>query len=199
MPKADMIRGLTVEEFKKKVEGFHTNVAPGVLTGGYMVELGCRNLPPGILFEVICETGKCLPDAVQLLTPCTVGNQRLRIIDLGRYAVTFYDKYTGEGVRVYLNHNKLEKFPEVKAWFLNLKSKKEQDFQKMQDEVEKAGERIHDIEKVHVDPALFRNKVKKINRLCPICNEMYQSEKPYCPACGPGPGRLPGYFTKLTN
>jgi formylmethanofuran dehydrogenase subunit E len=199
LEKTAKIRGLTVEEYKKKVEGFHTNVAPGVLTGGFMVELGCRNLPKGILFEVICETGKCLPDAVQLLTPCTIGNQRMRIIDLGRYAVTFYDKYTGEGVRVSIDRNKLEKFPEIKAWFLNLKSKKEQDFQKLQDEVEKAGEEIHSIEKVQVEPALFKSKPKKVNRLCPVCNEMYQSERPYCPACGQGPGRQPGYYKRKSD
>jgi formylmethanofuran dehydrogenase subunit E len=193
----DKIRGRTVEEYKKLVEGFHTNIAPGVLTGGFMVELGCRNLPPGILFEVICETAKCLPDAVQLLTPCTVGNQRLKIIDLGRYAVTFYNKYTGEGVRVYLDHTALEKWPEIKAWFLNLKSKNEQDFQKLQDEVEKSGESIHKIEKVQVEPGYFGKKPHKTNKLCPICNEMYQSDKSCCPACGPGPERQTGYFKKI--
>jgi hypothetical protein len=38
------------------------------------------------------------PDAVQILTPCTVGNGWMRILNLGRYAVTLNDKFTGEGV-----------------------------------------------------------------------------------------------------
>ncbi len=46
--------------------------------GGYGGS-GLRNLPPDILFNSLCETNKCLPDAVQLLTPCTVGNGWLKV------------------------------------------------------------------------------------------------------------------------
>jgi formylmethanofuran dehydrogenase subunit E len=68
------------QDFKSMVEEFHSYAAPGVLIGGYMLEAAKKHLHEGTLFEVVVETRKCLPDAVQLLTPCTVGNNWMRII-----------------------------------------------------------------------------------------------------------------------
>lgn len=90
----------TFEEFKTMAERFHGYAAPGLLLGGYMVALAQRHLPEGTLFEAISETRKCLPDAVQLLSLCSMGNNWVKVRDMGRYAVTLYDKYTGRGVRV---------------------------------------------------------------------------------------------------
>lgn len=39
-----------------------------------MVDLACRHLTPGPIFYALCETPKCLPDSIQILTPCTLGN-----------------------------------------------------------------------------------------------------------------------------
>ncbi|HPJ40559.1 MAG TPA: formylmethanofuran dehydrogenase subunit E family protein, partial [Spirochaetota bacterium] len=99
---------LTAEEYIEKGKSFHGSMAPGLLIGGFMVDYARKNLPGGEFFDVISETGHCLPDAVQLLTPCTIGNGWLKIIDTGRFAITFYDKSTGDGVRVYLDQKKLE-------------------------------------------------------------------------------------------
>jgi formylmethanofuran dehydrogenase subunit E len=60
------------------VKSFHGYVAPGVVLGGVMVDLARRQLPPEVLFDAVCETRHCLPDAVQLLTPCTLGNGWLK-------------------------------------------------------------------------------------------------------------------------
>ena len=87
-------------EFVNRVREFHGFPAPGVVLGGIMVDLVLKNLPPDILFDALCETSKCLPDAVQLLTPCTVGNGWLTIRDWGRFALALYDKKTGTGIRV---------------------------------------------------------------------------------------------------
>ena len=70
------------------------------------------------------ETAKCLPDAVQILTPCSTGNRWMKVLDLGRYAVTLYDKFTGEGWRVHMDGARLEAWPEIRSWFLKLKPKK---------------------------------------------------------------------------
>ena len=61
----------TFDEFSTLVESFHGSAAPGVLVGGVMVEAAKSRLPEGILFDALTETRACLPDAVQLLTPCT--------------------------------------------------------------------------------------------------------------------------------
>ena len=84
--------------------------------------LAIRNLPDGVLYDAICETRSCLPDAIQLLTPCTMGNGWLKIIHLGRFALTLYDKQNYEGVRVFLDAEKVEAWPEIKAWYFKLKT-----------------------------------------------------------------------------
>ncbi len=46
-----------------------------------MVDLALKNLPKGEFFDALCETPACLPDAVQLLTPCTVSNGWLKVVN----------------------------------------------------------------------------------------------------------------------
>jgi formylmethanofuran dehydrogenase subunit E len=38
--------------------------------------------------------------------------------------MTLYDKRTREGVRVFLDAKKVENWPEIKAWYLKLKPKR---------------------------------------------------------------------------
>ncbi|MDR2727356.1 MAG: formylmethanofuran dehydrogenase subunit E family protein, partial [Deltaproteobacteria bacterium] len=108
----------TFEEFKAQAAAFHGYPAPGLLLGGYMVAMAKRALPEGTLFEALIETKKCLPDAVQLLTLCSIGNGWMKVINLGKYAVSLFDKYSGEGFRVHLDTGKLAPYPEIRAWFL---------------------------------------------------------------------------------
>ena len=126
------------KEYVERVRSFHSHPAPGVLVGGFMVDLACRHLPAGVLTDALCETAKCLPDAVQILTPCTIGNGWLKIVDLGRFAITLYDKETGEGVRVAVDPIPLEGWPEIRDWFYKFKSKKEQDLDVLMAEIEQA-------------------------------------------------------------
>ena len=62
------------DDYLQMIRSFHGHVAPGMLLGGFMVDLAYRTRPPGQFFDAICETRPCLPDAIQLLTPCTIGN-----------------------------------------------------------------------------------------------------------------------------
>jgi formylmethanofuran dehydrogenase subunit E len=103
------------EEYLEKAAAFHGNPAPGLILGGYMVELAKSRLPEGCIFDAIVETPKCLPDAVQLLTLCSYGNGWMKIVNLGRYAVSLYDKFTGKGVRVFLDSEKLKSWPEIES------------------------------------------------------------------------------------
>ena len=86
------ICGLTFDQYIEKIKGFHGHVAPGMVLGGFMVDLAYRNLPDGEFFDAVCETRACLPDAIQILTPCTVGNGWLKIVNLGRFALSFFEK-----------------------------------------------------------------------------------------------------------
>ncbi len=163
----------TYEEYFDMVKSFHGNPAPGLIIGGFMVDLAMKNLPEGEFFDAICETPVCLPDAVQLLTPCTVGNGWLSIVPFGRFAVTLYEKYTGAGVRVYLDMEKLNKWPEIHDWYLKKKKKSEQDKDLLFAQIREAGHELFSIQKVQVDPEKVRRKRMGSVGFCPVCGEAY--------------------------
>ena len=174
----------TFEEFSRLAARFHGYAAPGLLVGGYMVELGKRSLPAGTLFEVVVETPKCLPDAVQLLTLCSIGNQRLKIHNLGRYAVTLFDKNTGEGVRVSLSRDKLAAFPEFRAWLFKEKAKREQDEARLLAEIEAAGDSVCEVTRVTIKPEFMGHKHMGSVACCPRCGEGYPTDDgPVCRGC----------------
>jgi formylmethanofuran dehydrogenase subunit E len=81
-----------IEEYIRLVQSFHGFAAPGVVVGGFMVHPARTGIPEGMFFNAICETPTCLPDAIQLLAPCTRGNGRLKIMNFGRFALSFFDK-----------------------------------------------------------------------------------------------------------
>ncbi len=175
---------LTYNEFTEKIKAFHGTVAPGIVLGGFMVNLALENLPEGIFFDVICETKTCLPDAIQLLTPCSVGNGWLKILDLGRFAAVFYDKYTGEGIRIYLDQSKLNQWGEVKTWFLKLKPKDLQDTELIFKQMKEAGTSLFSIQEVKVHSKNLKKKKMGKTVTCPICDESYpESHGVVCRGC----------------
>jgi len=163
----------TYEEYVQLVTSFHGNVAPGLLIGGFIVDLALKNLPEGEFFDAICETPVCLPDSVQLLTPCTIGNGWLTILNFGKFAVTLFEKQTGEGVRVYLDMEKLKNWSEVYSWFMKLKTKKEQDSDLLMGQIKEAGHSILSMQKVRVEPEKIQRKKLGPVAICPSCGEAY--------------------------
>jgi formylmethanofuran dehydrogenase subunit E len=167
------IRTYTFEEFAGRVKAFHGFAAPGVLIGGFMVDLAYRHLPKEGLFDALCETPKCLPDAIQLLTPCTVGNSWLTVINLGRYALALYDKRTGHGVRVFVDPAKVDSWPEIKNWFFKLQPKKEQDEVLLVEQIREAGALICTVQNITVARRFVDKKHRGATTVCPRCKEAY--------------------------
>jgi formylmethanofuran dehydrogenase subunit E len=172
------------EEYVHLVKSFHGSLAPGLVIGGFIVDLALKNLPEGEFFDAICETPVCLPDAVQLLTPCTIGNGWLNVIDFGRFAVTLYDKSSGKGIRVYLDMEKLEAWLEVKSWYMKLKKKHEQDFDLLMSQIKEAGHGLLSMQTVYVEPKkLQRPKLGPV-AVCSACGEAYPvRDGARCRAC----------------
>jgi len=164
------------EEYLHLVKSFHGNLAPGLIIGGFIVDLAMKNLPEGEFFDAVCETPVCLPDAVQILTPCTIGNGWLSIVNFGRFAVTLYEKYTGKGVRVYLDTKKLEAWPEVCDWYLKKKKKNEQDSDLLLAQIKEAGHKLLSVQMVQVEPEKVRRKKMGPVGICPVCGEAYPSK-----------------------
>ncbi len=193
----------TFEEFKDIAARFHGYPAPGLLLGGYMVEQAKSLLPEGTIFDALVETKKCLPDAVQLLTLCSYGNGWMRVLNLGRYALALYDKYTGQGVRVHLDLDKLAAWPEIKAWYLKEKPKKEQDTKRLLAEIEAAGHHCCTAQPVQMPSGYLKRHSMGVIQACPACGEAYpardgavcrgcQGETPYCHPLAPCAARQAG-------
>jgi formylmethanofuran dehydrogenase subunit E len=49
---------------------------------------------------VFVETDRCLPDAIELVTGCRLGNRRLKHEDMGKMAATLVDLKTCRAIRV---------------------------------------------------------------------------------------------------
>ena len=163
----------TYEEYVDQVKRFHGHVAPGLLLGGFMVDLALKNLPEGEFFDALCETRACLPDAIQLLTPCTIGNGWLKVINMGRYAVTLYEKFGGAGIRVYVDASRIDAWPEFKAWYFKHKPKKEQDFDRLMAEIKDAGTNVLNMQTVQLDSDFIKVRRRKGFRVCVMCGEAY--------------------------
>lgn len=181
----------TFDEYLEKVRVFHGRVEPGMVAGGFMVGLAKENLPEGEFFDVICETAHCLPDAVQILTPCTIGNGWLRIIETSRFALTMHEKYKGEGIRVFMDLAKLDIWPEIRCWLLKEKPKHKLDMGLIIEEIREAETTIYSLERVRIKPEILQGKRKYGSGVapCPSCGEAYRSDLGnLCPACrGKGP------------
>ncbi len=180
-----MNRGnFNIERFCRQVEEFHGHVAPGVVVGGFMVNLARSYMPAGVLFDAISETASCLPDAVQLLTPCTIGNGWLRVFDFGRYAVTLYDKEGGRGFRVFLVPERIHEQSEIGAWFFKLKPKNEQNAELLMAQIKSAGETLCAVQPVHIRQEFLQKRSKGKIAVCPVCHEAYPVKDGWvCKAC----------------
>lgn len=189
------------EEFIEMARLFHNYPAPGLLIGGYMVAEAQRCMPEGTLYEAIAETSWCLPDAIQMLTPCTVGNGWMRIINFGIYAMSLFDKFTGEGVRVWLDLNKIPQDSEIRTWFLKSKSKQEQDSDLLRRQIGMAGPGILSIRPITLSKQQLSKRSKGVIAMCPVCKEAYpavhgsvcrscRGESPYVQVAGAPSGVL---------
>lgn len=152
MSASHVIGPYTIDEFIQAAGRFHGYAAPGLILGGFMVHEARGHIPEGVLFDAISETAWCLPDAVQMLTPCTVGNGWLRIFNLGLYAVSLFDKFTGKGVRVAVETDLLEPYPVIREWLFKLRPKKEQDSDRLREEIRMAGATICSVKDIALRP-----------------------------------------------
>jgi formylmethanofuran dehydrogenase subunit E len=148
-----------------------------------MVDLGISMLRKNMEADTIVETKHCLPDAVQLLTPCTVGNGWMKILDWDKFAITFYDRHALDGYRVWLDLEKAKDFPDLYNWYMRLKPKKELSMQVMLDVMFEAGTSVLSSREVRVIDFYQREK-KGDTAVCPGCHEAYSTKQgAVCLAC----------------
>jgi formylmethanofuran dehydrogenase subunit E len=167
------LRPYTFREALDLIRSFHGHIAPGLVLGLKMVDLARRRLADGILYDALCETTSCLPVAVQMLTPCTVGNNWLKVMDLGKFGLTLYDKANGRGIRVSLDPARLSTWPQLCDWFYKRKSKSDQDFDALLEDIRQAGSDCLSLTAVEILPVYRTHRSKGPIITCPQCGEAY--------------------------
>ncbi|MFA6941686.1 MAG: FmdE family protein [Clostridiaceae bacterium] len=96
------------EEDLKKAREFHGHLCSGIIFGVRIARAGLNYL--GIEepaenkdFIVFVEADRCLSDAVQAVTGCSLGKRRLKWIDYGKMGASFIDMKTLKGIRIVVN------------------------------------------------------------------------------------------------
>ena len=175
--------GRPVATFLAEIERFHGWQAPGILIGGFMVDWALEWLDPGVEFDAIVESSHCLPDAVQLFTPCTIGNGWMKILEWDKFALSLYDRWTHQGVRVWLDLEKTQAFPNIYRWYMRLAPKQELPLEVLARDILAAGRGLLSAAPIRAIRWTERQK-KGPTGVCPGCGEAFplgQGEQ--CLAC----------------
>ncbi len=189
-----------IKSYIRKCVKFHGFPAAGLLISIFMVDLALEKLKMGSDEKIyaVSETPKCAPDALQVITHCTVGNHGLRIINTDRFALTI-NKQThdanAQGVRVYIDATKARNYPTLFAWYTNDPHYNGSvDAPKLLTEILTAGRNILSCEyvKVHVP-----TKEKWRSMMCSCCKELvpeHTIQNGLCQACNTG-----SYYDKMSK
>jgi len=179
-----------MKDYMNRVVKFHDSPAPGALIGVFMVDFALEILgvTPGEKLFAVCETPKCAPDALQVIANITTGNNRLRIIPIGKFAMTVNaatPNPTAESVRVYIDLEKLKRYPVIDMWYANSPEYNASTMDiPLQEEIFRAGCDILSFERVSVKITPKR-KWKSVT--CPCCGDTipdYLFENDRCGGCG---------------
>lgn len=103
----------SLEEDLAAAIAYHGHLCSGMILGVRMARLGIRilGIDDPLSFRdliVYVEMDRCASDAVSVVSDCTVGRRKLKIIDYGKMGATFVDLANNQAVRVAL---KMAAFP----------------------------------------------------------------------------------------
>jgi len=90
--------------YLKKAGDFHGHVCTGIALGTRisLAAMKALGLKPGVKNKnlvVYAEIDRCMTDAVQVITGCSLGHRSLKYVDYGKFAATFVNLDTGKAVR----------------------------------------------------------------------------------------------------
>lgn len=178
------------QDYYRRCIPFHTYPAPGMLIAISMVDYALELIGavPGDKVYAVAETQKCAPDPLQVIAHCTIGNHRLRVVDIGRFAITMNKSSPGEsadGVRVYIDPKKITAYPVLEKWFANSREFSKRTMTKaLLDEIITAKRSILSVQQVRIP---VTQKKKWDSAVCKTCGEaipegMIEGDK--CAGCG---------------
>ena len=103
-------RATDLDLLLQKAKAFHGEICAGIVLGTRMTMIGMRELGMNPMEKnrnliVYVEIDRCIADAIQAITGCSLGHRTLKYRPYGKFAATYVDLKTGSAVRV----NVLEK------------------------------------------------------------------------------------------
>lgn len=180
----DKICGQDYQQFLIQMEEFHGGRSGGMLIGALLLEaaLDRIGMPPDL--AVVAETVNCLPDAVQVLSPCTVGNGLLHILNWGKFALTAYRQERLVGVRARLSTDAVPDWPDLNRWFNRLEPEKEPPvFDDLAKELFSGRDQLIEAFDIHL-PGPMKEEHPVDTGACPQCSESCPIQpQPLCEAC----------------
>ncbi len=88
----------------REVIQFHGHLCPGLALGFRIAKAALRELkaerPSDEELVAIVENDSCAADAIQYITGATFGKGNLIFRDYGKHVYTFFNRRTGEGIRI---------------------------------------------------------------------------------------------------
>lgn len=197
-------------ELLNLAERFHGHICPFLVLGLRASEIALTRLgltKPGVHETIgedvlaIVEANNCFADGVQVATGCTIGNNSLIYIDLGKNAVTVLRRNSRRGIRVYVDSEKIGKYIPREARELFHKvvverkgSREEAErlnaiWREIGFKMANIPEEEFEITEVEITEELERAPIFESIR-CSKCGELamstriiYIEDKPYCLAC----------------
>jgi formylmethanofuran dehydrogenase subunit E len=88
-----------------RAKEFHGDLCAGIVLGTRMTMIGIRELGMNPMERtknliVYVEIDRCIADAIQAITGCSLGHRSLKYRPYGKFAATYINLKTGEAVRV---------------------------------------------------------------------------------------------------
>ena len=175
------------DEQLKMAGDFHGEICGGIAIGTKLAMYGLELMGMELNQRhkeliVFLEIDRCMSDAIQAVTKCSMGKRSLKQLYYGKFAATFYNMDTGEALRISdADANKKEKIKETKDEMI-------QRFR------ETPAEELFKVEKVKVElnESQMPGKPHR-STWCSVCGEkvtdgrhLVRGGKPICISCAEG-------------
>lgn len=161
------------EEDLNRAIAFHGHLCGGQLTGVRMARYALKYFgieDPDRYRDLIVyvECDRCLTDAIMVVAGCHPGKRRMKCLDFGKQAATFFDLNRNEAIRLVNVSEKCPKGEDVKAWFAS-----------------RTDEDLFSVQKVAVNYTDFDAPGKPhSHEVCAVCGEEVTDGREVNTGCG---------------
>lgn len=170
----------------------HGHLAPGIALGLRMSEIALfrMNTKKGDKYLIgISETARCLADAMQAATGCTLGHGSAFVEDYGKLALTLGDARTKKGVRVALKDEANKHSTLMNKWMMRLGKLSHEEEEELGMQLLDLDENFFLVQEVAINRyQIFEKSVivscKECGELIPESLTEKKGAQVYCKACG---------------